>query len=207
MIDGVLLVVIGTSAGGVEALRALVRELPSDVRAALLVVLHLPSDADTLLAGILARAGDLPCTTATDGAAVVPGTILVSPPNHHLVARGTTVGLDDSPPSHGHRPAIDNLFTSAADTWGAHALGVVLSGMLDDGAEGLLRLREAGAVTVVQEPGEAAFANLPHAAIRRGGAQHILPVADIAALIVSRAAELQDAPSIDQVRKSDGQLG
>ena len=186
MDEGAVLVAIGASAGGVEALRNLVARLPGDFPAAVAVVLHLPATAKSQLADILERAGQLPAATAEHGAPLVPGTIVVAPPDYHLRVNGTGLELDRGARINAHRPAIDPLFRSAAAWYGPHAVGVLLSGMLDDGAGGLLRMSQAGALTIAQDPQEAMFPDLPTAAIDLGAAQEVLPVEGIAKVLVER---------------------
>jgi two-component system chemotaxis response regulator CheB len=169
----------------VEALRALMAKLPADVQAAVLIVLHIPAAGESVLPEILDRAGRLHVERAENGMEIKPGRVLVAPPDYHMTVSETHVQLDRGARVNGHRPAIDPLFASAANWYGPHAMGVVLSGMLDDGVAGLLRLSQVGAVTVAQDPNEAAYPALPHAAIDRGGAQKVLVLDDIANLIAS----------------------
>jgi two-component system chemotaxis response regulator CheB len=183
--DGTVLVVIGASAGGVEALRELVSKLPGDVQAAVLIVLHIPAAGESVLPEILDRVGPLHVERAESGMEIKPGRVLVAPPDYHMTVSETHVQLDRGARINGHRPAIDPLFASAASWYGPHAMGIVLSGMLDDGAAGLLRLSQVGAVTVAQDPNEAAYPALPRASIERGGAQKVLVLDDIANLIAS----------------------
>jgi two-component system, chemotaxis family, protein-glutamate methylesterase/glutaminase len=196
MSDGTVLVAIGASAGGVQALRELMSRLPGDVQAAVLIVLHVPSAGESLLPEILDRVGPLHVERADNAMEITPGRVVVAPPDYHMTVTETHVLLDRGPRVNGHRPAIDPLFSSAANWYGPHAMGVLLSGMLDDGAAGLLRLSQVGAVTVAQAPNEAAYPALPRAGIERGGAQKVLVLDDIANLIAassdSRAMTLRE---------------
>ena len=151
------LVVIGASAGGVEALRSLVSGLPADLPAGVLIVLHLPPGGTSALAGILGAACPLPTTVAEHGAEIEPGHVYVAPPDHHLLVDGRHMRLSAEPPENGHRPAVDALFRSAAGSRGQAVAGIVLSGALDDGTAGLVAIRLAGGLTIVQRPDEAAY--------------------------------------------------
>src|SRR5687768_3276835 len=135
------IVVIGASAGGVEALRLLVAPLDSDIPAALFVVLHVPSRGTSVLPAILQRAGRLPAAHAVDGDRIVASRIYVAPPDFHLLLQNGTIVLQRGPQEHGTRPAVDPLFRTAAAAYGERVLGVVLSGTLDDGTSGLLAIK------------------------------------------------------------------
>jgi len=172
-------VVIGASAGGVEALTSLARSLPGSLSLSLLVVLHLPRGANSRLAEIIGRAGPLPAVVAEDDRPFRGGRIHVAPPDRHLVLSGDRMHLLDGPAENGFRPAIDTLFRSAARTLGPRAVGVILSGTMDDGVAGLAAIQSAGGVALVQDPEDALCGGLPEAAIdaltpdRIGSTQHI----------------------------------
>ena len=159
-------VAVGASAGGVEALRELVGHLPADFDATVLVVLHLPTSAFSALPSILDRAGPLPALTAEDDMPLKSGTVVVSPPDRHLTVRDGRVVLGHGPKENGHRPAIDPLFRSVARWFGPLGIGVVLSGTLDDGAAGLITLKELGGTAFVQDPETAMYGGMPPAALQ-----------------------------------------
>jgi two-component system, chemotaxis family, protein-glutamate methylesterase/glutaminase len=180
-------VVIGASAGGVEALTQLVGGLPADLPAALLVVLHIPPTRDSRLPAILGRAGPLPAAHARDGEHIRPGQIYVAPPNYHLTVEPGLLRLVQGTTENGFRPAADPLFRTASQVYGEQVVGVVLSGALDDGAGGLTAVKRQGGVTVAQDPDEALVAGMPRSAIRFDHVDHVLPIAEIALLLTRLA--------------------
>jgi two-component system, chemotaxis family, protein-glutamate methylesterase/glutaminase len=183
-------VVVGASAGGVQALQGLVAQLPPEFPASVLIVLHLMSSGTSVLHSILDRAGPLPATQARDGEPLERGHIYVAPPDSHLLLRGSAIHLSSGPRENGHRPAIDPLFRSAARAYGPRVVGVVLSGMLDDGTDGLRLIKSRGGASVVQDPADAAYGGMPESAIEYAGADHVVPLAEIGATLF----ELVDDP-------------
>lgn len=182
------IIVIGASAGGLEALLEVISRLPADLPAAVCVVLHLPAGARSALARILTRAGPLPAMTAHDGAPLAARHIYVAPPNHyHLVLAPGHLRLVFGPRENRTRPAADPLFRSAAQVYGPRVLGVVLSGTGADGSEGLRAITAHGGVAIVQDPEEAQFAGMPHVAIHRDAVTHIRPAAQIGPLLAHLA--------------------
>ncbi|MBV9012143.1 MAG: chemotaxis protein CheB [Pseudonocardiales bacterium] len=180
---GAGVIAIGASAGGVEALRAVVAGLPPELPAAVLVVLHIPRHAPSALPGILDRSGPLPAVAARHGMPARPGTIYVAPAGYHLLIRNGHLELSVGPTENGHRPAIDPLFRSAAVAFGPGAIGVVLSGSRDDGAAGLTVIVERGGQAVVQDPDEALHRSMPANALEHSASAHVLPAAKIGALL------------------------
>ena len=159
------LVVIGASAGGVEALKEVVSRLPRDLPAAVCVVLHVAPTSSSALAGILDRAGALPCRTALDGDELRLAEIIVAPPDRHLLVQDGRSRLDAGPRENGHRPAVDALFRSAAHARHSAVVGVVLSGTRDDGSAGLAAIKAHGGAAVVQDPDDAMYAGMPSSAM------------------------------------------
>ncbi len=176
-------VVIGASAGGVEALLAVLADLRGG-GPAVIVVLHMPEDRDSILADLLAQRLALPVAEAVDKLPVQPGTLYVAPPGYHLlVERGGTLALNCDPPVLFSRPSINLLFETAADAWGPGLAGIVLTGANEDGAQGLAAIHRAGGYTVVQDPAQAQAATMPRAALATHTPDAVLPLADIRALL------------------------
>jgi two-component system chemotaxis response regulator CheB len=180
-------VVIGTSAGGVEALMALLPALPTTLRAAVLVVIHLPRERPSLLVDIFAPRCVRPVREAQDKEPVEPGCIYFAPPDYHLlvdrVDEGPCLALSADPLVNFSRPSIDVLFESAADAYRARLLGIVLTGGNQDGAAGLAAVARAGGLTAVQRPDTAAVSWMPESALRSVTPDHLLPLDGLAALL------------------------
>jgi two-component system, chemotaxis family, protein-glutamate methylesterase/glutaminase len=181
-------VAVGASAGGVEALRALVAGLPDDYPGAVLVVLHVPRDAPSALPRILDRSGPLPAHAAVDGEELHTGHIYLARPDHHLLVLDGRIRLIRGPAENGHRPAVDPLFRSVARAYGPRAIGVVLSGARDDGAAGLAAIAARGGTTVVQEPSDALYPWMPRAALVHVTADHVVPAAKLGGLLAEITA-------------------
>ncbi|SOD97730.1 chemotaxis protein CheB [Blastococcus haudaquaticus] len=177
------LVVVGASAGGVEALVQLLRTLPADLPAAVLVVLHLPTGARSALPQILDRVCALPVAQAVDGAPLEPGTVRVAVPDRHLLVADDHIVLARGPRENSHRPAVDVLFRSAARSAGRRVVAIVLSGALDDGAAGMIAVRARGGTGIAQDPADAMYPSMPRHAAEEGGAEHVVPVDDMGALL------------------------
>lgn len=176
-------VAVGASAGGVEALGHLVAGLPEDLPYAVLVALHMPSRAPSVLAQILDRKGPLPAGPAVDGARLEPGTIRVAVPGRHLMVYDHRMVLSEGPTENGHRPAINALFRSVALSFGQRAVTVLLSGVLDDGTLGSAAVRSRGGTTIAQSPSDALFPAMPLNAIAAGVVDHQVAAAEVGGLL------------------------
>jgi two-component system chemotaxis response regulator CheB len=181
------LVVIGASAGGVEALKQVVELLPRDLPAAVVAVLHLPAGGTSVLPSILDRAGPLRARPVADGAELEPGTIYVAVPDCHVEVDDGRLRVQGGPRENGHRPAIDPLFRTAAQARDGRTLGVILSGALDDGARGLRAIKANGGMTIVQDPETALHPGMPRSAIRYVAPDRVLTPPQIASAIVAFA--------------------
>jgi two-component system chemotaxis response regulator CheB len=183
------IIVVGASAGGVEALTTLVRGLPADLPAALFIVLHIPPQSTSVLPAILNRASPLLATHAKDGAAIEHGRIYVAPPDYHLMLEHERVRVVRGPKENRHRPAVDPLFRTVAFTYGPRVVGVVLTGSLDDGTAGLMAVKRRGGVAIVQDPNEALYPSMPRSAMENVEIDYCLPLAKIAPTLVHLANE------------------
>lgn len=177
------IVVIGASAGGVEALRELFRGLNPDLNAAIFVVLHIPANAESSLPEILSRHAHIPVSHAQDNQIIEAGHAYIAPPDHHLIIQDSTMRLTFGPRINHARPAIDPLFESAARNYGPDVIGVILSGLLYDGTKGLMSIKQAGGVAVVQDPEEALYSDMPASALQYIQVDYNLPVSKIAMLL------------------------
>jgi two-component system chemotaxis response regulator CheB len=164
------LIAIGVSAGGIPALAAILRDLPAEFPAAIVITQHRGRHKDGMLARILARHSKLPVRNAAPDEPLEAGTVYLAPPDRHLVVETSQLRLDAGPPVYFSRPSIDVMFRSVAASWGARAIGVMLTGAGRDGAEALRAIREADGTVIVQDPRDARYAMLPESAI---AANHI----------------------------------
>ena len=183
------IIVVGGSAGGVEALKTLVTSLPSDLRAAVLVVLHIPPGSPGRLPEILQRHADVCVAWAQDGQVIECGRVYIAPPDRHLVVDDGHLRLTRAPRENHTRPAIDPLFRSAALAYGPRVIGVILSGRLDDGTSGLWAVKERGGTTVVQDPADAAQPDMPRNALEHTDVDYIVPCAKLGTLLAQLIAE------------------
>lgn len=177
-------VVIGASAGGVEALTVLLPALPAGLRPPVFVVLHLPRDGRSVLAEIFTPKCAVPVREAQDKEAVLPGTVYFAPNNYHLlIDNGPQISLSADDPVHHSRPSIDVLFESATEIYNDRLLGIILSGANEDGACGLAAIHDAGGVTVVQSPQTARAPRMALSALKLRPANRVLPLDEIAGML------------------------
>ncbi len=177
-------IVIGASAGGVEALMTLLPALSAAFRPPIFIVLHLPRDRPSLLPKVFAQKCKLPVVEAQDKEPVRPSTVYFAPPDYHLlIDAGPQLALSDDEPVNFSRPAIDVLFESAADIYGPRLLGMVLTGANEDGAQGLAAVCKAGGVSIIQQPGSAQVKQMVVSALKRNPASHVLDLGGIAAVL------------------------
>lgn len=179
------IIVIGTSSGGVEALKRLVSDIPRDLPAALFIVLHRPADSPSLLVEILESVSRLPVVSAIDGEAIKMGHIYVAPPDRHLLIEQEHIRLTRGPRENRFRPAIDPLFRSAAYAYGPRVVGVVLTGNLDDGTAGLWAIKDRGGIAIVQDPEEALYPSMPSSAMANVEVDYCLRLNKIATTLAS----------------------
>ena len=185
-IRGIEAIVVGASAGGVEALLSIFGDLPQDFGLPIIAVLHLPDERRSQLAEVFDRRVVMPVVEARDKELIKPGTLYFAGPGYHLsVEQDRSLSLSQEDRVHHSRPAIDFLFASAADTYGAGLLAILLTGANQDGARGLAQVKQQGGTTVVQDPTEARVAVMPRAALALHTPDHILSLSQIGSLLAS----------------------
>jgi two-component system, chemotaxis family, protein-glutamate methylesterase/glutaminase len=182
-------IVIGASAGGLEVVEDVVSEFPADLPVPVFVVMHVSASQPSILPEILTNAGLLPAVHPKDGTRIKPATIYVAPPDHHLLVADGYVEVKRGPKENRFRPSIDALFRSAAFSYGAGTIGVVLSGALDDGTSGLWNIKRFGGIAIVQDPYEARFPSMPTSALEYVKADYQLRAKEIGSLLSKLARE------------------
>lgn len=188
------IIVIGASAGGVEALQRLVQDLPPDIAAAVFIVLHIPPWCPSELPFVLARCTPLLVSHPRNGEPIMPGHIYVAPPDQHMVVEEQQIVLWKGPKENLQRPAINTLFRSAAVAHGERVVGVVLTGALDDGATGLWWIKRYGGMAVVQDPDEAKSPEMPWNALQHAEVDYIAGLAEMGRLL----GALADGVKVDR---------
>jgi two-component system chemotaxis response regulator CheB len=190
------IVVVGASAGGVEALQIFAASLPSDLLAAVFIVLHIGSGGSekrSHLPGILSRAGRLAAVHPRDGDPIEKGLIYVAPPDCHLLVASDRITLSRGPKENRTRPAINPLFRSAALAYGDRVTGVILTGMLDDGVAGLAEIKRRGGVAVIEDPGSALYPSMPRNALDRVDVDYVVPLREVGDVVSRLARTERDA--------------
>jgi two-component system chemotaxis response regulator CheB len=183
------LVVIGSSAGGVNALRELAGFLDSQLNASVLVVQHVSPNSESILPHILTRAGKLPARHPFDGEQIHKGVIYVAPPDHHMIVSDDHILVKKGPKENRFRPSIDVLMRSAAYWFGPNVIGIVLTGRLDDGTSGLWSIKQLGGITIVQNPDDALYPSMPTSALKKVDVDYNLPLSQIGPMISKLAAD------------------
>jgi two-component system chemotaxis response regulator CheB len=176
------IIVVGGSAGAIEAACDILGKLPADLPASMFVVQHV--GRDSALADVLKRCGTVQVATASDGEPVRPGRVYVAPGDQHLMLEDGKVRVSRGPRENRHRPSVDVLFRTAAKAYRSRVIGVILSGALDDGAAGVFAVKQRGGVVVVQDPASALFPSMPKNALRAARADYCVPLAEIGPLLV-----------------------
>ena len=182
--EGMPIIVMGSSAGGLDALKRIVGELPEGFPAPIFVVNHMSADSDaSVLSRALDRSGALPCSVAHDGEEFRPGHIYLAPADHHMLLEENVIEITKGARENRSRPGIDPLFRSAAVAHGNRVIGVILTGYLDDGTAGLDAIHRCGGICVVQDPDDADYPDMPRSALRATAVDHCVPLAQLGALL------------------------
>ncbi|HEX6903220.1 MAG TPA: chemotaxis protein CheB [Thermoanaerobaculia bacterium] len=189
------ILVIGASAGGVQALSQVVGGLPADFQGAVFIVQHIAPHGSSAMPAILTRAGRLEAVHPKDGQRIEGGRIYVAPPDQHIVIEDGRVRLSRGPSENGHRPAVDVLFRTASHNHGSRVVGVVLTGNLDDGTAGLAAIKSRGGIAIVQDPAEADYAGMPRSALENVEVDHVLPLGEIGPLLARLSLEPAPEPT------------
>jgi two-component system chemotaxis response regulator CheB len=208
------IIVIGASAGGIEPLLTVIRALPADFAASIMVVVHLPATAKSRLAQIIQHVTPLTVGVVGGQEPIEPGRIYVAPPDFHLIVRHGYVELSHGPRENHTRPAVDPLFRSAARAYGPRVIGIILSGTLYDGSSGLMAINAHRGIAIVQDPAEAVVGGMPENAILHANVDHVLPATGIAETLIElvgvpasqekeSAAMADESERVEQVIESD----
>jgi len=197
------IIVVGASAGGVEALQELVRSLPETFPGSIFVTVHFPEHGTSALPRILSRAGPLPAVQTTDRELIVPGRVYVARPGYHLMLTNRGIRLIRGARENGNRPAIDPMFRSAATAFGPRVIGVLLTGNLDDGTSGLAAIKRHRGLAIVQDPEDALFGSMPQSAITHVDVDRVAPIRKIASVLAELMAIPIDNEATPIMRDSD----
>ncbi|GAB3018001.1 chemotaxis protein CheB [Spirosoma pulveris] len=203
------IVVIGASAGGVVALKELVGSLPSDFNATIFIVQHVAAYATSMLPEILNHAGPLEAVHPADGDTIRSGMIYIAPPDHHLLVEHNRVLVKKGPKENRFRPSIDALFRSAAYNFGERTIGIVLTGLLDDGTSGMWSIKRLGGIGIVQKPEDAEYSSMPASVLEYVDIDYAVPLANIGALLCQLTteeypqSELNISPKEEEILKKE----
>ncbi len=202
------IIAIGISTGGPNALQYVLSQIPAEFPACILVVQHMPEGFTEMFANRLDECCALDVSEARSGDLLIAGRVLICPGNRHIMVRrmprGDMAVLSDGPPVNGHRPSADVLFHSVAQQFGLTAVGLLMTGMGEDGAEGLGALKAAGGVTIAQSEDTCVVSGMPRAAISKGYANKVIPLDAIAAhLIQNYGSDRSSAEKFDKNEKND----
>lgn len=180
------IIVIGASSGGISAIKEVINGLPQNINAAVVVVIHVSihSNCDTI-ASILQNYTSLTCVVASNGVTLQKGYLYLAPAGHQLMLKEDIILLTHGPYENKYRPAIDVLFRSAAVYYGNRVIGVILTGLLDDGTSGMYAIKKSGGLCIVQDPSDASFPDMPKSVLNKIEVDYILPVTEIAEAILS----------------------
>ena len=190
-------ITIGTSAGGIQALKTLIKQLPKNFSASIHIVQHLSNEAPSNLAAVLKSVSQLPIKFANDNEVIKPGCIYLAPPDFHLIVEQGRMKVIRGPRENRMRPAIDPLFRTVAVAYRSYATGVTLTGMLDDGTAGLQAIKACGGMAIVQDPDDAAYSSMPRSAIANVEVDRIVPLKEIANILIARIK--QTPPIVKEV--------
>ena len=178
------IIVIGASAGGFDALKKIVQNLPPDFSASIFIVWHMSPDICGVLPQVFNRLNTIAASNAHDNEEIKPNRIYVAPPDHHMLLEKGKIRITNGPKENRFRPAVDPLFRSAAYTYGSRVIGIILSGALDDGTAGLWTVKKYGGITIVQDPMEAEVPSMPESAMREVQIDHCVGVSEMPQLLV-----------------------
>jgi len=187
------IIVIGGSAGSFDSIKTIVGVLPSDFPASIFMVVHMSADFPSMLPKLLSQSGPLPVTSPADQERILPGHIYVARPDHHLTIEGGRVRVQRGPRENRHRPAIDPLFRTAAREYGSRVIGIVLSGLQDDGSAGLYAVKQRGGIAMVQDPAESAWNQMPQRALSYASPHYVLRTREIAPSLIQLVTATETA--------------
>lgn len=186
------IIVVGASAGGVEALKVMVRGLAPDLQASVFVTLHTERYGPSILPDILSKESLLPASHGVHGEVIEQGRIYIAPPNHHMLVHNDRIILNKGANANRQRPAIDPLFRSAAKAYGTRVVGVVPTGCLDDGTAGLMAVKRCGGIAIVQNPDEASYPEMPRNVLKYVEVDHVVHLQKLGSLLTLLAKTTAD---------------